>query len=47
MIRERCDAQRTIADDNDRIDADAIEGVLAEQAGRRLHDPLAVFRLTI
>jgi hypothetical protein len=39
--------QRTIADDNDRIDADAIEAVLAEQARRCLHDPLAVFRLTI
>jgi len=32
---------------HDRIDADAIEAVLAEQARCRLHDPLAVLRLTI
>jgi hypothetical protein len=32
---------------HDRIDADAIEAVLAQQARCRLHDPLVAFRLTI
>jgi hypothetical protein len=32
---------------HDSIDADAIEAVLVEQAPRRLHEPLVVFRLTV